>query len=537
MKRIATSIFVVVLVMTALAAGYWWGTTQPGKEHQTADGMAPAATADSSAPKRKLLYYRNPMGLPDTSPIPKKDQMGMAYVPVYEGEEPESGGPLVKISIDKVQKLGVKTEAAALRELTRTVRAVGTIQVDERQLYTVAPKFEGWIERLHVNTTGQYVGQGQALMEVYSPDLVTAQQEYIIAWKGVEAVKDGSPETQASMRQLVASALQRLRNWDISDNELQHLQKEGTARQTLTLRSPVNGVVLEKPALKGMRFMPGEVFYKISNLSSLWLLADIFEQDLALVRQGQAAKIIVNAYPGKAFDGKVAFVYPTLTPQTRTAKVRIELANSGGLLKPEMYASVELLAGRPKGKALAVPDSAVLDSGTRQIVLVQRGEGLFEPRTVKLGMYADSYVEVLDGVQAGEQVVVNGNFLIDSESNLKAALGTFGTAGGQGKPDAAQGPATATQAHQAKGTIRAIDRQSGTVNISHDPIPSLNFPAMTMDFTVEDKALLKDVKPGQDVQIDIVQRGPSAFVITRIAPAGGKPSPGAPTTKAEHKGQ
>jgi Cu(I)/Ag(I) efflux system membrane fusion protein len=237
------------------------------------------------------------------------------------------------------------------------------------------------------------------------------------------------------MRQLATSTLQRLRNWDISEEELKRLQKEGAGRQTLTLRSPVSGVVLEKPALKGMRFMPGEVLYKISNLSSLWLLADIFEQDLSLVRQGQEARITVNAYPGKAFAGKVAFVYPTLTPETRTAKARIELANTGGLLKPEMYASVELIAGRARKKVLAVPDSAVLDSGTRQIVLLQRGEGSFEPRPVKLGMRGDGYVEVLDGIQAGDNVVVSANFLIDSESNLKAALSTFGAPAGQaGKP-------------------------------------------------------------------------------------------------------
>lgn len=403
-------------------------------------------------PARKLLYYRNPMGLPDTSPTPKKDQMGMDYIAVYEGEEPAADVPAntVKINIDKVQKLGVKTEAAALRVLTRTVRAVGTVQIDERQLYTVAPKFEGWIERLHVNTTGQSVKRGDVLMEVYSPDLVTAQQEYIIAWKGVESVKDGSPETQASMRQLVAGALQRLSNWDISEEELQRLQKEGTARRVITLRSPVSGVVLEKPALKGMRFMPGEALYKISDLAALWLLADIFEQDLALVAQGQSAKITVNAYPGKVFAGRVAFVYPTVTPETRTAKLRIELANTGGLLKPAMYASIELAAGRPKAKALTVPDSAVLDSGTRQIVLVQRGEGLFEPRAVKLGMYADGYVEVLEGIKAGDNVVVSANFLIDSESNLKAALGTFGVSGGPDtKPAAAPGaPAASADTHK-----------------------------------------------------------------------------------------
>lgn len=415
-----------------------------------AETVAASGAESGKKSERKILHYRNPMGLPDTSPTPKKDQMGMDYIPVYEGEEPEASGPAVKIGIDKVQKLGVKTEAAALRELTRTVRAVGTVQVDERQLYTVAPKFEGWIERLHVNTTGQYVKRGEALMEVYSPDLVTAQQEYIIAWKGMESVKDASPETQASMRHLMESALQRLRNWDISDQELQRLQKEGTARRSLTLRSPGSGVILEKPALKGMRFMPGEVLYKISDLSSLWLLADIFEQDLALVRPGQAARITVNAYPGKVFAGKAAFVYPTVTPETRTAKLRIELANSGGLLKPAMYASVELIAGRPKAKALTVPDSAVLDSGTRQIVLVQRGEGLFEPRPVKLGMHADGYVEVLEGIQAGENVVVSANFLIDSESNLKAALGTFGAHGGaETKPAATpSAPPAAAQDHK-----------------------------------------------------------------------------------------
>lgn len=514
MNRIAASILVIALIAAALAAGYWWGS-------QKAEGQSASATAEKKEGKRRILYYRNPMGLPDTSPVPKKDQMGMDYVPVYDGEEPESAGPGVKVSLDKVQKLGVKTEAAALRDLVRTVRAVGTVQVDERQLYTVAPKFEGWIERLHVNTTGQPVARGQALMEVYSPDLVTAQQEYIIAWQGVESVKDGSPETQASMRQLVAGTLARLRNWDISEEELRQLQKEGRARQTLTLRSPVSGVVLEKPALKGMRFMPGEVLYRISNLSSLWLLADIFEQDLALVQPGQAARITVNAYPGRVFTGKVAFVYPTVTPETRTAKVRIELANPGGLLKPAMYASVELAAGRAKAKALAVPDSAVLDSGTRQIVLVQRSEGRFEPRPVKLGARADGYVEVLEGVQAGEMVVVSANFLIDSESNLKAALGTFGAAAGPG------GAPGTVQVHKGQGTVESIDYTGATVTVSHGDIPSLKWPAMTMEFRVEDKALLKTVKPGQSVQIDIMQRRPGEFVITRIAP-------GAPA--AEHRG-
>jgi len=459
----------------------------------------------------------------------------MDYVPVYEGDEVASGSA-IRISTDKVQKLGVKTEAAALRELVRTVRAVGTVQVDERQVYTIAPKFEGWIERLHVNTTGQPVAQGQALMEVYSPDLVSAQQEYIIAWKGVESVKDGTPEIQASMRHLVASALERLRNWDISEEELRQLQTEVRARQTITLRSPVSGVVLEKPALKGMRFMPGEALYSIANLSSLWLLADIFEQDLALVQPGQTARIMVNAYPGKVFTGKVAFVYPTVTPETRTVKARIELANPGGLLKPAMYASVELATRGAEAKVLAVPDSAVLDSGTRQIVLVQRDEGQFDPRPVKLGARADGYVAVLEGVQAGEIVVVSANFLIDAESNFKAALGTFGGPGA--KPTALPGTTTIGQVHQARGTVRAVDLQSGKVNIEHEPIASLKWPAMTMDFAVVDKSLLKGLMPGQVIEFEIVQRAPTEFVLSRITPKAAAPVQRAPAAEATagHKG-
>ena len=435
---IATS---VLLVAASLAAGYWWGASRPAAEApRTAEGKAATgaatdvaraapASAPAAATKPRILYYRNPMGLADTSPVPKKDQMGMDYVPVYEGEEPH--GPEVKISLDKVQKLGVKTEAAAYRNLARSVRALGTVQVDERSQRTVAPRFEGWIQRLLVNTTGEAVRRGQPLMEVYSPDLVAAQQEYVIALKGAQTLKDASPEIQASMRTLVDSSLQRLRNWDIADEELQRLQQEGKPRSTLTLRSPANGVILEKPSVQGMRFMPGEVLYRIADLSSLWLLAEVFEQDLGLVRLGQAAKIHVNAYPERVFRGKVAFISPTVTAETRTAKVRIELSNPGLLLKPAMYAEVELAVPQTPVKRLSVPDSAVLDSGNRQLVLVRRDEGKFEPREIKVGARGDGYVEVVDGIREGENVVVAANFLIDSESNLRSAINAFGSRAAQ----------------------------------------------------------------------------------------------------------
>jgi Cu(I)/Ag(I) efflux system membrane fusion protein len=224
---------------------------------------------------------------------------------------------------------------------------------------------------------------------------------------------------------LAESALKRLRNWDISDAQLHRLQKDGKATRTLTLYSPANGFVLEKTAVQGMRFMPGEPLFKIADLSTIWLLADVFEQDLTRVHVGQTVNISVDAYPGKALTGKVAYIYPTVTPETRTAKVRVELANPGGILRPDMYANMQLISGH-NSKVLAVPDSAVIDSGTRQIVLVQLTEGLFEPREIKVGMRSDGYTEVLEGLGEGENVVVRANFLIDAESNLKAALGSFG---------------------------------------------------------------------------------------------------------------
>jgi Cu(I)/Ag(I) efflux system membrane fusion protein len=414
-----------------------------------ADESQSAPAAASAQGERKILYYRNPMGLPDTSPTPKQDSMGMDYIPVYADEVAQPGQ--VSISPDKVQKLGVRTEAAALRELARTVRAVGQFQVDERRLHTVTAKFEGYIEQLYVNATGQKVARGQALMQVYSPELVAAQEEYLIAWNGRKSLESGTEESLAGVGRLAESALKRLRNWDISDAQLQHLQREGKTTRTLTLHAPAGGVVLEKAVVAGMRFMPGEPLFKIADLSAIWLIADVFEQELALVRVGQPVKIVVDAYPDKEFSGKVAYIYPTIAPETRTAKVRVELANPGGLLKPDMYASVQLAAGGGKASVLTVPDSAVIDSGTRQAVLVQRAAGLFEPREVRLGQRGDGYAEVLQGVAEGDMVVVRANFLIDAESNLKAALGSFGEHSGHGAttPAAANpAPVPAAAAHE-----------------------------------------------------------------------------------------
>jgi membrane fusion protein, copper/silver efflux system len=387
-------------------------------------GAAPASPpATASSSDRKLRYYRNPMGLPDTSPVPKKDSMGMDYIPVYADEAGETG--IVKISPERIQTLGVRTEAASLRSMAHTVRAVATVAADERRIGVVNPKFEGWIEQLHVNTTGQPVRRGEALLEVYSPDLVLAQREYLVARSAAADMAQADAMASDNAKAIAAAALSRLKNWDISADQLARLQRTGTATRTLTLSAPLGGIVMEKTALQGLHFSAGDMLYRIVDLSTVWLLADIFEQDLAQIRPGETAQISVRAYPGRAFEGRVAFIYPTLNRETRTAKVRIEVPNPDLQLKTDMYATVEIAAPVDSIAVLTVPDSAVLDTGTRQTVLVDRGEGRFEPRAIKPGARAGGYVAVLEGLREGEKVVTSANFLIDAESNLRAALQAF----------------------------------------------------------------------------------------------------------------
>jgi len=528
---------VLAALLLAVGGGYWLGKARVGAG-DTAAVPAAATTAAPAAPApRKLLYYRNPMGLADTSPVPKKDSMGMDYVAVYEGEEggadPGAAPGEVKISTEKVQKLGVRTEPAGLRALDRIVRAAGRIEPDERRTYAISPKFEGYVERLHVNATGQPVGKGQPLFEVYSPELVSAQREYAIAAQGVESLKAAGGEAQNSMRQLADSSLMRLKNWDISEEQVKALARSGETRRTLTFRSPVAGIVTEKKALQGMRFMPGEALYLVADLSAVWVVADVFEQDIGLLKVGAGATVKINAYPDKVFKGTITYVYPTLKAETRTIPVRVELANPGQLLKPGMFAEVEI-AVAAKGPVVAVPVSAVIDSGTRQIVLIERGAGRFEPREVKLGARSDTYVEVIEGVKDGEPVVVAANFLIDAESNLKAALGGFAAPAGSA-------PATTGKAvsHQATGTLDAIDAKAGSVTVTHGPVASLKWPGMTMDFVLANPSLTERLKPGSAIAIEFVERQPGEWVITKMdATAAAKPiTPAAlPTAKDSHKG-
>ncbi len=535
--------FVAILAVTVAAAGVVGGQWWSNRQHSSGTAAVPSAEGAKPAPAaRKVLYYRNPMGLPDTSPTPKKDPMGMDYIPVYEGEEPEStsGVAQIRISPEKVQKMGVRTEVASLRPLGRIVRASGRVEPDERRVYAVTAKFEGYVERLHVNATGQPVGRGQALFEVYSPELVSAQREYAIAAQGMRSLAGAGGDAAAGMRQLAESSLLRLRNWDIPAEQVDALARTGEVRRTVTFRSPVSGIVTEKKAVQGMRFMPGETLYQVTELGSVWVIADVFEQDIGSLKPGSRATVRINAYPEKAFSGTVTYVYPTLKAETRTIPVRLELANPGHLLKPAMFAQVELPAGDAR-PVLAVPDSAVIDSGTRRIVLVQVREGRFEPREVKVGARSDTHVQVLEGVREGEQVVVAANFLIDAESNLKAAVGALA---GQpaANPAASASPAPAPSApasgaaahaghgapapaaiapaaagHKAEGIVDEVDAKTGLVSLNHGAVPTLRWPAMTMEFKVANESLLRDLKPGTKVRFEFVERKPGEWVITSIA--------------------
>lgn len=373
----------------------------------------PKQQADSS---RKILYYRNPMGLPDTSPVPKKDSMGMSYIPVYDGDDIEDGS--VKLSPGKIQRTGVRSEPVARRPIRVSVKAPGTIQLDERRVSVIAMRAESFVQKVADVTTGTRVKAGQPLMEIYSSAVVSAAAEYLatITSKSVGAVEIYGRGSR-----------QRLVNLDVPEQVIAEMEKTHVAPVTVRWSAPRDGIVLERNAIDGMRANPGDVLFRIADTSVVWALVDVAERDLGNIAVGQSVVVRARSFAGKTFAGKIAVVYPQVNRDTRTVRLRIELANPDAALLPDMYidADVDTADGAP---VLAVPDSSVLDTGSRQAVLVDKGDGRFEPREIKLGRRGGGYVEVRDGLADGEAVVTSANFLIDAESNLKAALKGFADA-------------------------------------------------------------------------------------------------------------
>ncbi len=341
--------------------------------------------------------------------------------------------PTVEIPLDKQQLIGVKTVAASVKPLQKIIRTVGRIEYDERRLATVNTKFEGWIEKLYIDYTGRYVKKGEPLAEIYSPELIATQQEFLnlLKWSKNGNINPPSPpfdkggnggvNTNSMLSKdaeaIIEAAKQRLRLWDINDAQIKKIEEAGKPIRTLTIFSPASGYVVQKTALQGMRVMPGEKLFDIADLSTVWIVSDIYEYEVHLIKTGQTAKISLSYFPGREFSSTIDYIYPSLAGETRTAKVRFTIANPGGQLKPQMFTNVEVKINL--GNKLAVPESAVIDTGIRQIVYVDKGEGYFEPREVMLGVKAEGMVEVLRGIKAGEKVASSGNFLIDSEAQLK----------------------------------------------------------------------------------------------------------------------
>jgi Cu(I)/Ag(I) efflux system membrane fusion protein len=366
---------------------------------------ATVVAAPTNGEPKRILYYRNPMGLPDTSPTPKKDSMGMDYIPVYAGEDDD--GSTVKVATGKLQRTGVRSEIATEQVIVRPVRVPGTVQLDERRITVVATRSDAFIDKVADVTTGDRVKKGEPLMRLYSAEIATASAQYLT---------DLSGSGRAS-----AGARQRLENLAVPPDVIAAIDRSRQVQTSIIWTAPRDGVILERNAVEGMKAAPGDVLFRLADVSTVWIVADVPEYELGAVKVGATATVRVRSLPGQTFSGRLALIYPQVSKETRTTKVRIEIPNPDGLLLPDMYADVEIASGS-NTPVVAVPDSAVIDTGTRQVVILDKGEGRFEPREVKVGLQGGGFTEIRDGVAAGDRVVVAANFLIDAESNLKAAL-------------------------------------------------------------------------------------------------------------------
>lgn len=370
----------------------------------------PAEERTAQADAKRVLYYRNPMGLPDTSPVPKKDSMGMDYLPVYEGEGNEDG--VIKLSPGRIQRSGVRSEFVRRLSIAQTIRVPGVVQLDERRVSVVTIRADAFVQEVAPVTTGDHVTKGTRLARIYSPEISTAGAQFITE---LNAAGRGVPE---------GGARQRLENLGVPSEVIAEIERSRKVPLTINWSAPRDGIVLERSVSDGMKMAAGGSLFRLADISTVWVLADVPERQLAAVSIGAPATVRLRGRPGSSFEGRVSVIYPEIAEATRTAKVRIEISNRDGTLLPNMYADVDIGSG-DAAQELAVPDSAVIDSGTRRIVILDLGEGRFAPREVKLGRRGDGLVAITEGISDGDRVVVSANFLIDAESNLKAALRGF----------------------------------------------------------------------------------------------------------------
>mgnify|MGYP001564630467 CR=1 FL=1 len=485
---------------TLLAAGFGIGGYYYGKR----EPHAQAPESKSQSPGRKVLYWHDPMVPQQKFDKPGKSPfMSMDLVPVYADDKGSESG--VAVSARARQSLGIRTAVAEVSELRQDVSAVGYVQADERRMARAEVRTAGWIEKLHVRAVNEPVRAGQTLAEIYSPELHAAQEEYLLARRMAKQSVADEPLARAARRRLEALG--------ISASDIRRSENSDQASRRIALLAPISGVVSELTVREGAMVQAGTPAFTLTDLSSVWISVEVPEALAAVLRRGQKADASIQMLPGKIFEGRIDYIYPDLNLQTRTVKARIALANPGLALKPGMFAQVSL--GAAARKALTVPAEAVIHTGTRTVIIVADGER-FQPATVRTGAHTDGRIEILSGLKAGERVVSSGQFLIDSEASLRGALSRLDGEAAQGSESSAR--------HKGRGKITDLHIVKGRIELDHEAIPSLKWPAMTMEFAVADKTVLRTLKRGDAVEFELAAKPTpeNDYVIERLERKGEK---------------
>lgn len=407
------------IAMAIAIAGIGAGWLLKGHAQPQAGSSAPAGSSVAKAEK-KPLFYRHPMNPAITSPTPQKDEMGMDYIPVYaEAGETIASAEVVRIDPRVVQNLGVRTAAAGRHRFAIPIETVGTVAIDERGISFFNPKVSGWVERLHVKAVGDTVRRGQLLAEIYSPELVSAQEEFLVALHGAKRFND-SPLAQDS-RSLLETARARLRLLDVPETEIQALERGGAMRRTVKVYAPHPGTLTELAMREGGYVTPDTRLYSLADLSRIWVNVEIYASQLPLVKQGDAVTLRPAFMPGREWRGRIDYLYPTVAPESRTVQARLVFDNPGGALRPGMYANATIQTAA-RDNVLTVPREALLRTGTQDTVIVALGEGRFKPAVVRTGAEDGRFTEILEGLDEGAQVVLSGQFLLDAEASFKSAM-------------------------------------------------------------------------------------------------------------------
>jgi Cu(I)/Ag(I) efflux system membrane fusion protein len=518
MKNIVTLTLIAALCAGAAAGGYWYAQRQ----HPAAQASPASVAAPPPESGRKVLYWYDPMYPQQRFEKPGKSPfMDMQLVPRYADEALGEAG----IAIDPrvVQNLGVRTSVARIGSLAGGLAAVGTVTYNERSIVLVQPRVNGFIEKLHVRAPLDPVAAGAPLVEMLFPDWAAAQEEFLLLRRLA------TPDAET----LRAAARQRLTLLGMSEDQIAAVERDGTVHTRVTLRSPIAGVIVELGAREGMTAMAGTTLFRIASLATVWVVAEVPETQAGMMVPGGTVEVRVPAYPGDKFAGKVGAILPEINTATRTVRARIEVANSGGKLRPGMFANLAF-AGRGR-EVLLVPSEAVIHTGERTVVVVEERTGRFRAAEVEAGAEGDGSTEIRKGLQPGDRVVISGQFLIDSEASLRSTLGRLSASA-----SAQTTSSTPAALHTGRGRITGIDAAKGTVEIEHTPIASLKWPAMTMPFSVENRKQLGQLRTGDAVEFE-VRGAPNAegdYVLVRVAPAPAvaPASPLPPQTRARDRG-